>query len=149
MPLPGEYEPSTTDWVREQVAQYEATDGKEGGTLLTPLPVIILTTKGAKSGKSRRTPLMRVERNGAYAVVASNGGAHAHPSRYRNVVAHPLVEVQDRAVKQDMIAREVHGQEKAEWWKRADAAYPLLPDYRAKAGRDIPLFVLEPIADQG
>ncbi|MGW2858153.1 nitroreductase/quinone reductase family protein, partial [Streptomyces sp. NPDC001215] len=91
MPLHGEYEPSTTDWVRDQVAQYEATDGKEGGTLLTPLPVIILTTKGVKSGKIRKTPLMRVEHNGSYAVVASNGGAHAHPSWYRNVVAHPLV----------------------------------------------------------
>ncbi|MET7898787.1 nitroreductase family deazaflavin-dependent oxidoreductase [Streptomyces mirabilis] len=147
MPLYGDYEPSATDWVRDQVAQYEATNGEEGGTFLD-LPVIILTTKGVKSGKIRKMPLMRVEYDGSYAVAASNGGAHEHPSWYRNVVAHPLVEVQDRAVKQDMIARELHGEEKAEWWKRADAAYPDFVDYRAKANREIPLFVLEPATDE-
>ncbi|MFQ3558957.1 nitroreductase family deazaflavin-dependent oxidoreductase [Streptomyces gramineus] len=149
MPLHGVYEPSSTDWVREQVAQYEATDGVEGGTLLTPLPVVILTSRGARSGKLRKTPLMRIEHNGSYAAVASNGGAPAHPSWYRNVVSHPLVEAQDRAVRRDMLAREVHGEEKAAWWRRADAAYPLFPEYRARAGRDIPLFVLEPVPDQG
>ncbi|MFJ4851117.1 MULTISPECIES: nitroreductase family deazaflavin-dependent oxidoreductase [unclassified Streptomyces] len=143
MPVDGEYEPSATEWVREQVAQYEATDGAEGGTFLD-LPVIILTTKGAKSGKIRKMPLMRVEHQGSYAVAASNGGSHTHPSWYRNVLAHPLVEVQDRAVKQDMVARELHGEEKAQWWKRADAAYPPFVDYRAGTRRDIPLFVLEP-----
>ncbi|MGY4929153.1 nitroreductase family deazaflavin-dependent oxidoreductase [Streptomyces sp. 900105755] len=148
MPLHGEYEPSATSWVRDQVAQYEATDGAEGGTFLD-LPVIILTTKGVKSGKIRKMPLMRVEHNGSYAVAASNAGAHAHPSWYHNVVSHPLVEVQDRAVKQDMIARELHGEEKAEWWKRADAAYPDFVDYRAKTEREIPLIVLEPVTDQG
>jgi deazaflavin-dependent oxidoreductase (nitroreductase family) len=147
MPLHGEYEPSATSWVRDQVAQYEATDGAEGGTFLD-LPVIILTTKGVKSGKIRKMPLMRVEHNGAYAVAASNGGADTHPSWYRNVVAHPLVEVQDRTVKQDMTARELHGEEKAEWWKRADAAYPDFVKYRAGTDRDIPLFVLEPVTDK-
>ncbi|MFJ3307453.1 nitroreductase family deazaflavin-dependent oxidoreductase [Streptomyces sp. NPDC086549] len=147
MPLHGEYEPSATDWVRGQVAQYEATDGKEGGTFLDR-PVIILTTKGVRSGKIRKMPLMRVERDGSYAVAASNGGAHEHPSWYYNVVSHPLVEVQDRAVRRDMIARELRGEEKAEWWKRADAAYPDFVDYRAKANREIPLFLLEPAPDE-
>ncbi|MER7681749.1 nitroreductase family deazaflavin-dependent oxidoreductase [Streptomyces sp. NPDC096934] len=148
MPLNGEYEPSATEWVREQVAQYEATDGAEGGTFLD-LPVIILTTKGAKSGKIRKMPLMRVEHDGSYAVAASNGGADTHPSWYRNVVSHPLVEVQDHAVKRDMIARELQGEEKAAWWKRADAAYPPFVEYRAGTEREIPLFVLEPMADEG
>ncbi|MEU7340135.1 nitroreductase family deazaflavin-dependent oxidoreductase [Streptomyces sp. NPDC007074] len=148
MPLNGEYEPSATEWVREQVAQYEATNGAEGGTFLD-LPVIILTTKGAKSGKIRKMPLMRVEHDGSYAVAASNGGADTHPSWYRNVVSHPLVEVQDHAVKRDMIARELQGEEKAAWWKRADAAYPPFVEYRAGTERDIPLFVLEPVADEG
>ncbi|MFE5138415.1 nitroreductase family deazaflavin-dependent oxidoreductase [Streptomyces fagopyri] len=147
MPLNGEYEPSATEWVREQVAQYEATDGAEGGTFLD-LPVIILTTKGVKSGKIRKMPLMRVEHDGSYAVAASNGGADTHPSWYRNVVSHPLVEVQDHAVKRDMIARELRGEEKAAWWKRADAAYPPFVDYRAGTERDIPLFVLEPVANE-
>ncbi|MFJ8009985.1 nitroreductase family deazaflavin-dependent oxidoreductase [Streptomyces fagopyri] len=147
MPLNGEYEPSATEWVREQVAQYEATDGVEGGTFLD-LPVIILTTKGVKSGKIRKMPLMRVEHDGSYAVAASNGGADTHPSWYRNVVSHPLVEVQDHAVKQDMTARELRGEEKADWWKRADAAYPPFAEYRAGTERDIPLFILEPVADE-
>ncbi|MFF4895846.1 nitroreductase family deazaflavin-dependent oxidoreductase [Streptomyces sp. NPDC001068] len=148
MPLNGVYEPSATEWVREQVAQYEATDGAEGGTFLD-LPVIILTTKGVKSGKIRKMPLMRVEHDGSYAVAASNGGADTHPSWYRNVVSHPLVEVRDGAVRRDMIARELHGEEKAEWWARADAAYPPFVEYRAGTARDIPLFVLEPVADGG
>ncbi|MEV7321896.1 nitroreductase family deazaflavin-dependent oxidoreductase [Streptomyces sp. NPDC093970] len=148
MPLNGVYEPSATEWVRDQVAQYEATDGAEGGTFLD-LPVIILTTKGVKSGKIRKMPLMRVEHDGSYAVAASNGGAGTHPSWYRNVVSHPLVEVRDRAVRRDMIARELHGEEKAEWWARADAAYPPFVEYRAGTARDIPLFVLEPVADGG
>ncbi|MET8410878.1 nitroreductase family deazaflavin-dependent oxidoreductase [Streptomyces sp. NPDC005195] len=148
MPLHGEYEPSATSWVRDQVAQYEATDGEEGGTFLD-LPVIILTTMGVKSGKVRKMPLMRVEYEGSYAVAASNGGADTHPSWYHNVVSHPRVEVQDHAVKQDMLARELRGEEKAEWWKRADAAYPSFVEYRAGTGRDIPLFLLEPVTDNG
>ncbi|MFI5635436.1 nitroreductase family deazaflavin-dependent oxidoreductase [Streptomyces sp. NPDC051664] len=145
MPLHGEYEPSSVEWVRDQVAAYEATNGVEGGTFLD-LPVIILTTKGAKSGKLRKMPLMRVEQNGTYAVVASNGGG-PEPAWYRNVAGHPLVELQDGAVKQDMLARELSGDEKEEWWKRADAAYPDFPEYRKTAGREIPVFVLEPVKD--
>ncbi|MFF1963279.1 nitroreductase family deazaflavin-dependent oxidoreductase [Streptomyces sp. NPDC058232] len=144
MPLHGEYEPSAASWVRDQVAQYEATNGEEGGTYLD-LPVIILTTKGIKSGKIRKMPLMRIEHNGSYAVAASNGGGDEHPGWYYNVIAHPLVELQDKTIKQDMTARELHGDEKTEWWKRADAAYPLFVDYRAGTEREIPLFVLEPV----
>jgi F420H(2)-dependent quinone reductase len=126
MPLTGEYEPSQNDRTREQVELYEATNGVEGGTF-NGKPVIVLTFKGAKSGKLRKTPLMRFEHNGTYAVVASNAGAPTHPFWYYNIVANPLVELQDGAVKQEMRAREVFGQEKDEWRKRADAAYPDFP----------------------
>ena len=144
MALIGEYEPSKNDRTREQVEQYEATNGKEGGTLAGK-PVIVLTFKGAKSGKIRKTPLMRIEHNGTYAVVASNAGAPAHPFWYYNIVANPIVELQDGAVKQDMRVREVFGEEKSEWWKRADAAYPEFPAYRARAGREIPVLLIEPV----
>jgi F420H(2)-dependent quinone reductase len=127
MPLTGEYEPSQNHRTREQVELYEATNGVKGG-ILNGKPVIVLTFKGAKSGKIRKTPLMRVEHNGTYAVVASNAGAPTHPFWYRNVVADPLVELQDGAVKQ-MRAREVFGEKKDEWWKRAEAAYSEFPAY--------------------
>ena len=145
MPLKGEYEPSRNDRTRVQVKQYEATNGVEGGTL-EGRPVIVLTFKGAKPGKLRKTPLMRIEHNGTYAVVASNAGAPTHPFWYANIVANPLVELQDGAVKQELRAREVFGEEKVEWWKRADAAYPEFPAYRARAGREIPVLVLEPLS---
>jgi deazaflavin-dependent oxidoreductase (nitroreductase family) len=145
MPLEGEYEPSPTAWVREQVELYESSGGKEGTTLMdTGLPVILLTTLGVKSGKIRKTPLMRVEHDGKYAVVASQGGAPKHPVWYFNVKSHPLVELQDGPVKQDMTAREITGAEKAEWWERAVAAYPPYADYQKKTSREIPVFVLEP-----
>ena len=142
MPLMGEYEPSSNPRDRKQVEQYEATNGVEGGTL-KGRPVIVLTYKGAKSGKIRKTPLMRIEHNGTYAA-ASNAGAPTHPFWYYKIVANPLVELQDGAVKREMRAREVFGQEKDEWWKRADAAYSKIPAYRARAGREIPVLVLEP-----
>ena len=145
MPLIGEYEPSPAQWVRDQVELYESSGGKEG-TTLRGLPVIILTTKGAKSGKLRKTALMRVEHDGTYAVVASQGGAPKHPVWYFNVIAEPHVELQDGAVKQDMKAREVTGEEKAVWWERAVAAYPDYADYQRKTDRQIPVFVLEPVA---
>jgi deazaflavin-dependent oxidoreductase (nitroreductase family) len=143
MTLSGEYEPSRNDRTREQVELYEATNGVEGGTL-NGKPVIVLTFKGAKSGKIRKTPLMRIEHNGTYAVVASNAGAPTHPIWYYNIVANPVVELQDGAVKQEMRAREVFGKEKDEWWKRADAAYSEFPVYRARAGREIPVIIIEP-----
>ena len=144
MPLTGEYEPSRNDRTREQVKLYEATNGVKGGTL-NGKPVIVLTFKGAKSGKIRKTPLMRIEHNGTYAVVASNAGVSTHSFWYSNIVANPLVELQDGAVKRDMRTREVFGAEKDEWWKRADAAYSEFPAYRARAGREIPVLVLEPL----
>ncbi|MFK0115559.1 nitroreductase family deazaflavin-dependent oxidoreductase [Streptomyces sp. NPDC090994] len=145
MPLEGEYEPSPTQWVREQVELYERSGGTEGTTLRdTGLPVILLTTRGAKSGKLRKTPLMRVEHDGRYAVVASLGGAPKHPVWYFNVKADPRVELQDGAVKRDFTAREVTGAEKAEWWERAVAAFPDYADYQRKTDREIPVFVLEP-----
>ncbi len=109
------------------------------------LPVVILTSRGAKSGKLRKTPLMRVEHNGNYAVVASLGGAPQHPVWYYNLVAHPQVELQDGPVKQDMVAREVTGDEKAQWWDRAVAAFADYADYQRKTQREIPVFVLEPV----
>ncbi|MEU5366782.1 nitroreductase family deazaflavin-dependent oxidoreductase [Streptomyces sp. NPDC005925] len=146
MPLEGEYEPSTTQWVREQVELYEGSGGTRGTTLRdTGLPVIVLTSRGARSGKLRKTPLMRVEHEGRYAVVASLGGAPKHPVWYHNLKADPRVELQDGPVRRDMTAREVTGAEKAEWWERAVAAFPSYADYQKKTDREIPVFVLDPV----
>ncbi|MET9765459.1 nitroreductase family deazaflavin-dependent oxidoreductase [Streptomyces sp. NPDC006372] len=145
MPLEGEYEPSPTQWVRRQVELYESSGGTEGTTLQgSKMPVVVLTSRGAKSGKLRKTPVMRVEHEGRYAVVASLGGAPQHPVWYFNLKADPHVELQDGPVKQDMTAREITGQEKTEWWERAVAAYPAYADYQKKTDREIPVFVLEP-----
>lgn len=145
MPLEGEYEPSPEKWVRDQVELYESSGGTKG-TTLRGMPVIVLTTKGAKSGKIRKSPLMRVEHDGTYAAVASLGGAPKHPVWYHNVVADPQVELQDGPVRQDMTARELTGDEKALWWKRAVEAYPDYAAYQKKTEREIPVFVLEPAA---
>ncbi|AXE81667.1 nitroreductase family deazaflavin-dependent oxidoreductase [Streptomyces atratus] len=147
MPLKGEYEPSPAQWVRDQVELFESSGGTEG-TTMRGLPVILLTTRGARSGKIRKTPLMRVEHNGTYAVVASQGGAPKHPVWYHNIVADPRVELQDGPVRQDMNAREVTGEEKAAWWQRAVEAFPDYADYQLKTDRQIPVFVLEPAAEQ-
>ena len=145
MPLEGEYEPATEQWVRDQVELYERTGGTEGNTFRdTGLPIVIVTNRGAISGKLRKTPVMRVEHDGRYAVVASRGGAPEHPRWYYNIRANPHVELQDGAHKRDMTAREVTGQEKAAWWERAVAAYPPYADYQRKTERVIPVFVLEP-----
>lgn len=143
MPLEGEYEPSTSDWAREQAEKYEKSGGTEG-TELNGMPVVVLTTVGNKSGKLRKSPLMRVEHDGNYAVVASLGGAPKNPVWYYNVVAHPHVELQDGPTVQDMIAREITGDEKAVWWERAVAAFPPYAEYQEKTDREIPVFVLEP-----
>jgi deazaflavin-dependent oxidoreductase (nitroreductase family) len=145
MSLTGEYEPSPAQWVRDQVDLYERSGGTEG-TTLRDVPVIILTTTGAKSGKIRKTPLMRVEYDGTYAAVASLGGAPKHPVWYYNVLGDPLVELQDGPVRKEYRAREVTGEEKAEWWERAVAAWPAYAGYQRKTDRVIPLFVLEPVA---
>lgn len=145
LPLQGEYEPSPEQWVRDQVEEYEGSGGTKG-TTIHGLPVVVLTTRGAKSGKIRKSPLMRVEHDGAYAVVASVGGAPRHPVWYHNIVAEPRVELQDGPVRRDMTAREVTGEEKALWWGRAVEAYPEYADYQKKTDRQIPVFVLEPAA---
>lgn len=142
MPLHGEYEPSPVEWSAKQVEEYESSGGTRG-TTLQGRPVIILTTVGAKSGKLRKIPLMRVEHEGAYAAVASLGGAPKHPVWYHNVLANPHVELRDGTEIQDMIAREVHGDEKAQWWERAVEAFPPYAEYQEKTDREIPLFVLE------
>ncbi|MBY6411331.1 nitroreductase family deazaflavin-dependent oxidoreductase [Rhodococcus sp. BP-252] len=141
MPLTGEYEPSTSDWAREQAELLEGSGGTEG-TSLRGMPVVLLTTKGNKSGKLRKTPLMRVEHDGEYAVVASLGGAPKHPVWYYNIVAEPLVELRDGTDNADYTAREVTGDEKAVWWERAVEAFPDYADYQKKTDREIPVFVL-------
>jgi deazaflavin-dependent oxidoreductase (nitroreductase family) len=143
MPLTGEYEPSATQWARDQVDLYERSGGTEG-TELQGKPVIVLTSVGAKSGKIRKTPLMRVEHDGEYAVVASMGGAPTHPVWYHNLVANPHVELQDGPVKQDYQAREVHDAERAAWWERAVETWPDYASYAEKTSRVIPVFVLTP-----
>jgi len=143
MPLEAEYEPGTSAWALKQTETYLASGGTRG-TDLKGMPVILLKSIGAKSGKLRINPLMRVEHNGEYAVVASLGGAPKHPTWYFNVVANPHVELQDGPVSKDFTAREVIGEEKAVWWERAVAAYPPYADYQLKTDRQIPVFVLEP-----
>ena len=145
MPLSGEYAPSPVDWSREQAEKYIESGGTEG-TDLQGMPVILLTTVGAKTGKLRKTPLMRVEHNGEYAIVASLGGAPKHPVWYYNAAKNPRVELQDGTVTQDYQAREVFGDVKAAWWERAVAAYPPYSDYQKKTDRQIPLFVLTPVS---
>jgi deazaflavin-dependent oxidoreductase (nitroreductase family) len=147
MPLKGEYEPSTAQFVRDQVELYESSGGTEG-TTLQDLPVVILTTLGAKSGKIRKAPVMRVEHDGSYAVVASMAGAPKHPVWYHNAVAEPRVELQDGPVRQDMLAREVTGDEKAVWWARAVEAFPDYTEYQKSTNREIPVLVLEPAAQE-
>ncbi|MFG2177687.1 nitroreductase family deazaflavin-dependent oxidoreductase [Streptomyces abikoensis] len=143
MPLKGEYEPSPAKWVRDQVELIERSGGTEG-TTLQGVPVILLTTRGAKSGKLRKTPLMRVEHEGAYAAVASKGGSPKHPVWYHNIVADPRVELRDGTLLQDMTAREVTGEERAAWWARAVEVWPDYAEYETKTSREIPVFVLEP-----
>ncbi|MCZ4558670.1 nitroreductase family deazaflavin-dependent oxidoreductase [Rhodococcus maanshanensis] len=143
MPLTGEYEPSPTKWSADQAALYESSGGTKG-TTMQGKPVVLLTTKGARSGKLRKAPLMRVEHDGEYAIVASLGGAPKHPVWYHNVVADPHVELQDGPAKWDMIAREVTGEEKAVWWERAVAVWPDYAEYQKKTDRQIPVFVLTP-----
>ncbi|MFC8535928.1 nitroreductase family deazaflavin-dependent oxidoreductase [Streptomyces sp. NPDC057249] len=144
MPLQGEYEPSPSQWVRDQVEQYESSGGTEG-TTMRGMPVVVLTTVGARSGKIRKTPLMRVEHDGRYAVVASQGGAPTHPVWYHNLKADPRAELQDGPERRDMTAREVTGAEKEQWWERAVEAFPDYADYQKKTDRQIPVFVLEPV----
>ena len=145
MPLTGEYKPSTSDWARTQAERFEASGGAEAN-LLRGVPIIVLTTVGAKSGALRKTALMRVEHEGRYAVVASKGGAHDEPRWGANMRRQPHVELQDGAVKRDYLARELSGDERAEWWARATAVWPDYDNYQTKTDRQIAVFVLEPHA---
>jgi F420H(2)-dependent quinone reductase len=144
MPLEGEYVPSPVDWSREQADKYIESGGTDG-TVLQGKPVILLTTVGARTGKLRKTPLMRVEHDGEYAIVASLGGAPKNPVWYYNVVANPRVELQDGTVTRDYDAREVFGDEKATWWERAVQVWPDYAGYQKKTDRQIPVFVLTPV----
>jgi F420H(2)-dependent quinone reductase len=144
MPLSGDYEPSTADWVREHVEKIEESGGRAAE--MQGKPVILLTTIGAKSGKIRKTPLMRVEHNGEYAVVASLGGAPKNPVWYYNIKKNPRVELQDGGTTRDYDAREVFGDEKATWWERAIEAWPDYAEYQTKTDRQIPVFVLTPVS---
>jgi deazaflavin-dependent oxidoreductase (nitroreductase family) len=142
MPLVGEYEPSPWEWVSEQVRLYESTGGQEGGTL-EGAPCVILTTKGRKSGKLRKSALMRIEHDGVYAVVASMGGAPKHPVWYLNLVANPEVTLQDGATVLDLRARTASPEEKRHWWPRLTAVWPAYSEYQSKTERDIPVVLLE------
>jgi deazaflavin-dependent oxidoreductase (nitroreductase family) len=143
MPLVGDYAPGRAAGARKHAERYESTGGAEAGDL-RGRPIIVLTSVGARTGKLRKTALMRVEHDGQYAVVASLGGAPEHPAWYWNLVAHPTVELQDGPIRRDYVAREVFGDEKSAWWERAIAAWPDYDIYQAKTTRQIPIFVLDP-----
>jgi deazaflavin-dependent oxidoreductase (nitroreductase family) len=137
-----EYEPSPRDWVRNQVAEYEASGGQRANTLLdTGMPIIIVTTRGNKSGKVRKVPLMRVEHGGQYALVASVGGAPKHPVWYYNLKADSNASIQDGPAPFDVEVHEITGPEKEQWWARAVEAYPPYLEYQAKTERQIPVFL--------
>ena len=143
MPLDGEYEPSKQQWVRDQVAAYEASGGADGNTVMGR-PIVVLTSRGRRSGNLRKHPVMRVEHGGRYAAVGSKGGAPEHPGWYHNLVADPRVDLQDGPEVKEYVARLVDGAEREEWWDRAVAAFPPYADYQEKTDRQIPVFVLDP-----
>jgi deazaflavin-dependent oxidoreductase (nitroreductase family) len=144
MPLQGEYAPSTSDWARNQAEVFEASGGTKNG--MNGMAIVVVTSVGAKSGKLRKTPLMRVEHDGEYAVVASLGGAPNNPVWYYNLKKNPHVELQDGPVKKDYTARELTGDEYKLWWDRSVAAFPEYANYQTKTERVIPVFVLTEMA---
>lgn len=144
MALTGEYAPSATKWVRDNVLEYEASNGEKGGTLPgTPYPVVVITSVGATSGKLRKNPVMRVERDGAYLAVASKGGADDDPAWADNFRQHPEVELQDKAEKHTYRVRELAGEEREDWWQHAVARWSTYASYQEKTDRQIPIFLLE------
>ncbi len=144
MAIQGEYEPGTWDWVTEQVEAFERSGGTEANTLRdTGIPIIVMTCKGHKSGKVRKVPLMRVEHDGDYAIIASKGGAPSHPGWYHNLAADPNVTVQDGPEPFAATVRLVTGDERATWWERAVAVFASYADYQVKTDREIPVFVSE------
>jgi deazaflavin-dependent oxidoreductase (nitroreductase family) len=147
MPLTGDYEPSALAWVRDQVETYEATGGREANTLLeTGIPIVIITCRGAATGKIRKFALMRVEHDGEYALIASMGGAPTNPGWYHNLVAEPLVMIQDGPEPRDYRTRIVHGDERQLWWDRSVEVFPTYAEYQSKTDRIIPVFVATPTA---
>lgn len=144
MPLTGEWEPGTSDWAREQVEKFEASGGAEANTL-RGVPIVVVTSVGAKSGKLRKNPVMRVQHDGEYAAVASKGGSDTHPTWYYNLVADPRVELQDGAARGDYVAHVAEGAEREAWWERAVAVWPDYANYQRKTDREIPVFVLTPV----
>lgn len=145
MSIEGEYEPSTWDWVRQQVAEYEESGGTRANTLRdTGIPIIIMTSRGHRSGKVRRTPLMRVEHDGSHALVASKGGAPERPDWYHNLMADPRVTVQDGPAPFDAVAELVTGVERGEWWERAVSVFAPYAEYQERTDREIPVFVARP-----
>jgi deazaflavin-dependent oxidoreductase (nitroreductase family) len=147
MPIEGEYEPSSLEWVRDQVAEYEASGGTRANTLReTGIPVIVVTMRGRKSGKVRKIALMRVEHDGCYATVASRGGAPTNPEWYANLLADPNVTIQDGAQPADFVVREISGDEKAVWWARSVGVFPPYAEYQSKTARAIPVLIAEPTA---
>jgi F420H(2)-dependent quinone reductase len=146
MAIEGDYEPSALQWVRDQVEAYEASGGTKANTLRdTGIPVIVVTMKGAKSGKVRKIALMRVEHEGEYALVASYGGAPKHPVWYHNLMSDPgAVQVQDGPEPFDVTVRQVDGEERAAWWERAVAVFPNYAEYQAKTERQIPVLIASP-----
>ena len=148
MTIQGEYVPSKADWVREQVERYEASNGAEANTLRdSGDPIVVITSVGAKSGKVRKNPVMRVEKDGRYVAIASHGGAPRHPEWYHNFLAHPVVDLQDGPVKKSYRARQLEGQEREEWWRYAAETWPTYSEYQRRTDRLIPVFLLEPIED--
>jgi deazaflavin-dependent oxidoreductase (nitroreductase family) len=143
MPLQGEYAPSSAKWVRDQVEEIENSGG-ERGTVMRGVPVIVITSVGSESGKLRKNPVMRVEHDGTYALVASKGGAPEHPSWYHNLVKNPLIELQDGPDRRTYTVRMAEGPERTQWWERAVEVWPSYADYERKTDREIPVFVAEP-----
>jgi deazaflavin-dependent oxidoreductase (nitroreductase family) len=146
MTIEGEYVPSKAKWVRDQVEQFEASNGQEANTLPgTNDPIVVITNRGASSGKVRKTPLMRVERDGVYVAIASKGGAPEHPDWYYNFLTHPEMDLQDGSVKKTYRAERVEGEERADLWQLAVATWPTYASYQEKTDREIPVFKLTPI----
>ena len=144
MPIDGDYEPSALDWVREQIAEYESSGGRRANTLReTGIPIIVVTMRGHRSGKVRKIALMRVEHDGAYALVASKGGAPSNPGWYSNLVADPNVMIQDGPEPHDYVVRELTGDERRTWFDRGVEVFPTYAEYQAGTERLIPVFVAE------
>lgn len=143
--MEGDYEASPAGWVRDQVEAYERSGGREANTLLdTGLPIVVVTSRGARTGKVRKTPLMRVEHQGCYALVGSQGGAPTHPRWCYNLWAEPRVTIQDGPEPREYVTRQLEGAEREEWWERAVNAYPPYADYQARTSRRIPVFLATP-----